>query len=89
MLNNIYIKILSYIINLIDNKNKKKITNFFKGKFNLEYLDILDIGAHKGETIDLFYDNFNINKIIAFEANPDIFKKLVNNIKKKIKKKLI
>ena len=88
MLNNIYIKILSYIINLIDNKNKKKITNFFKGKFNLEYLDILDIGAHKGETIDLFYDNFNINKIIAFEANPDIFKKLLNNIKKKDQKKI-
>ena len=54
MLNKIYIKILSIIIYFIDIKSKKKIINFFKKKLNKKQLIIIDIGAHKGETISLF-----------------------------------
>ena len=83
MLNKIYIRFLSLIISAIDNPNKKKIVYFFKKRLNEKSLNILDVGAHKGETIDLFYQNFNINKIFAFEANSDIFKELENKIIKK------
>ena len=83
MLNSIYIKLLSYIIQIVDLKNKKKIISFFKNNFESDKLNIIDIGAHKGETINIFYNNFNINKIIAFEANKLIFEKLKQNINKK------
>ena len=55
------------IISLIDFKNKSKILNFFKTRFKKELVTVFDIGAHKGETIDLFYKNFNINNIYSFE----------------------
>jgi len=32
---------------------------------------LLDIGAHKGESIDFFSKNLNIKKMISFEASPD------------------
>ena len=44
-------------------------------------MNIIDIGAHKGETINLFFNNFSINKIISFEPNPIIFRKLERKIK--------
>ena len=82
MLNKIYIKFLSIIIYFIDIKNKKKIINFFKKKLNKKPLIIIDIGAHVGETTRLFYDNFAIENILAFESNPIVFKKLEKKIKK-------
>ena len=45
---------------------------------------MIDIGAHKGETIDLFYKNFNISKIYSFEPNINLFKVL--KLKKKYNK---
>jgi FkbM family methyltransferase len=83
MINNIYIKFLTLIINFIDKSNKRLIINFFKKEVNNNFIVILDIGAHKGETIDLFYDNFKINKILAFEANPLIYEELKENIRRK------
>ena len=82
MLNKIYIKILLMVISLIDIKNKKKIIIFFKKKLNEKLLNIIDVGAHKGETISLFCKNFTIDKILAFEPNPIVFKKLEKKIKK-------
>ena len=82
MLNKIYIKFLSIIIYFIDIQNKKKIINFFKKNLNEKSLIIIDIGAHAGETISLFYNNFTIKNILAFEANPIVFKKLEKKIKK-------
>ena len=82
MLNKIYINFLSIIIYFIDINNKKKIINFFKRKLNKKPLIIIDIGAHIGETIKLFCNNFNIQNIVAFEANPDVFKVLEKKIKK-------
>ena len=81
MINKIFIKLLSSIINIVDSPQKKKIVIFFKNKFGKEPLNIIDIGAHKGETIKLFLQNFNINRILAFEANPLISKKLEKKIK--------
>ena len=89
MLNKIYIKLLSLIIDIIDKPNKKKIIFFLRKKFDEKYLNILDVGAHKGETISLFCENFNINKIFAFEANSVIFKELERNILKKNHQKKI
>ena len=90
MLNKIYIKFLSIIIYFIDIKNKKKIINFFKKKLNNKPLIVIDVGAHIGETIRLFNKNFNVENILAFEANPIVFKKLEKKLKKlTIKKKLI
>tara|TARA_B100000131_G_C18066739_1_gene592828 strand:+ start:568 stop:1299 length:732 start_codon:yes stop_codon:yes gene_type:complete len=89
MLNLIYIRILSFVISIIDFQNKKKIIKFFKKKFKLNHLNIVDIGAHLGETIDIFDRNLSINKIISFEANPRIFNLLKNKIKTKNKIVLI
>ncbi len=83
MLNKIFIIFLNFFINLVDLNSKKKVINFFKIRFAKTALTIIDVGAHKGETIDIFYKNFNISKIFAFEANPLMFGK----IKKKINKK--
>ena len=40
------------------------------------------MGAHKGETINIFLKNLKIKKIISFEASPKNFLKLKNNFKK-------
>jgi FkbM family methyltransferase len=87
-LNKIYIKLLSLIVNIIDSNNKYKIINFFKARLKSDEVCIIDVGAHKGETIDLFYKNFNILKILAFEANPSIYKVLEKKILKKYSHKV-
>ena len=76
MINKIFLKILTFLINLIDLSNKKKIINFFKKQFDHRKLNIFDIGCHKGETIELLSKNFNINKIYAFEPNIKLFELL-------------
>ena len=58
MLNKIFLKLLNFIISLVDYKNKQKIKKFFKNNLNFNDLTIFDVGAHKGETIDLFLKNF-------------------------------
>lgn len=74
-----YLTIL--VLNFFDFIHKRKIINFFnKKKIKLEY--IIDVGAHHGETIDLFLKNFEPKKIYSFEASPDNF----NILEKKIKK---
>ena len=73
MLNKIFLNFLTIVISLIDNPNKRKIISFLKKKFENEYLDIIDIGSHKGETIELFLKNFNVTKIYAFEPNIKLF----------------
>ena len=76
MINKIYLVILTLLINLVDNYNKKKIVIFFKKKFKTKKIVIFDIGSHKGETLNLFKKNFNLKKIFCFEPNPLMFKKL-------------
>ena len=79
MINKIFLSILNILINIFDHPNKQKVIKFFKNYFGKKDLTIIDIGAHKGETIDLFIDNFHISNIIAFEPNT----KLYHQLKKK------
>ena len=78
-----YIKILSYLISIIDYSNKQRIINFFRKIYHKKSLIVVDIGAHKGETIKLFLKNFQIKRIFAFEANFKMFqiikKKFLDN----------
>ena len=71
-------KLVLLIINLFDFFHKRKIINFLKIKIKLDRINLfLDVGAHHGETIDLFSKNFSIKKLISFEASPKSFKKLL------------
>ncbi len=76
--------IVILVINFFDFFYKNKIINFLKKKkINIEYF--IDVGAHHGETIELFSRNFKIKKIYAFEPSPINFK----NLKKKYQNKKI
>ena len=39
--------------------------------------NVIDIGGHKGETINFFLKNFNVNKIYVFEPNHQLFEILI------------
>ena len=73
MINKYYIFLLSILIDLLDKKNKTKIINFFKKKFINDKIVLVDVGAHKGETIKLFSKNFSIKNVFAIEPNIEIF----------------
>ena len=79
-------KITLIIIKIFDYFHKKKIINFLKKKNTLSFNTILDVGGHKGESIELFLKYFNSDKLISFEASPVNYTMLKNNLNK-IKKK--
>ena len=81
MIGNTLQKIFSFLLSIVDRENKMKILKFFKKKIANQYITVLDIGAHKGETIELFNRAFNINKIYSFEPNVNLFK-FLKSIKK-------
>jgi FkbM family methyltransferase len=65
------------MLSIFDMIYQKKIINFFKyQKIQLDV--IIDVGAHKGETIKLFLKNFYPKKIISFEASNINFEYLLN-----------
>ena len=74
---------INYIISLIDYPNKLKILKFFKKNLNNNSLNIIDIGGHKGETLNFFLDNFNVNKIFVFEPNKELFEYIKNKFNNK------
>ena len=56
---------------IFDYFHKKRIIKFIKENLGIYSIELLlDIGAHKGESIDFFSKNLNIKKIISFEASP-------------------
>ena len=75
-------KLTLFILSFFDALYQKKWIKFLKknklNRFNL----LLDIGAHKGESIELFSKNFLIKKIISFEASPVNFELLKNRVEK-------
>ena len=70
---------INIIINFIDYFDKLKILKFFKRNIQNEFINVIDIGGHKGETVKFFINNFNINKIFVFEPNVDLFLKIKKN----------
>jgi len=64
----------TFILNIFDSFQKKKITYILKNIFNKNQIKfIVDVGAHKGETVDYFFKYFSFNKIYCFEPNPNSF----------------
>ena len=80
------------VLGIFDLFHQLKIFKYLK-KRNLKDFNIFfDIGAHKGESINLFLKNFNIDKIYSFESSPVNFKILEKNLpslKRKFEKKFI
>ena len=75
------------ILIVFDYFHKKKIINKIKNIDNKNYFKvILDVGAHEGESIDLFLKNFRVDTIYSFEPSEQTFKKLLKN-SEKFKKK--
>ena len=73
-------KIILWGLSLFDYSYQKKWIKFLKkNKYN-DFKILMDIGAHKGESIKLFSKNFIIKKIISFEASPINFEFLKKKI---------
>jgi len=79
-----YISIL--VLNFFDYFYKKKISKFIN-KNKLADIDIfLDVGAHKGESINFFLKNLNIKNIYSFEASKINFAELKKRLPSLTKK---
>lgn len=81
-------KLVIFILFFFDYFHNKKIFNFLKKKKLTNFNIFFDIGAHKGESINLFLKNFKINEIVSFEASPKnylLLKKNESKLKKKYK----
>ena len=68
--------LILFLLNFFDFFHKKKILFFLKKKGFSNFKIFFDIGAHKGETINLFIKNFKIENIYSFEASPINFEDL-------------
>ena len=79
--------LLKRILIFFDYFHKKKIIDNLKDlDFNNNLKIILDVGAHEGESIELFLKNLKVDNIYSFEPSEETFKKLLKNSKKLIKK---
>ena len=79
-------KLIVLLLSFFDFFHQRKIIKFLSKK-NLTKMDILfDVGAHKGESINLFLSNMNVKKIISFEPSPINFLRLKNIKEHYIKK---
>jgi len=79
-------KLVLIFLSFFDYFYQKKIIKFLK-KNGLSNINLIfDVGAHKGESINLFLKNMTVKNIISFEASPSNFKFLEIN-KKKLEKK--
>ena len=79
-----YIKFILKILSFFDYFKKKEVINFFKKKITSDIINLIDVGAHHGETIKLFNTKFNIHNIYAFEpsyTNFKVLEKKTKNIK--------
>jgi len=76
--------LFNFLAFLVDLNHKKKITKFLKIIFKKQQLNVIDVGAHKGETINLFSKNLNLKTIICYEASQKNFKHLELIQKKKL-----
>jgi len=68
------------ILNIFDFFHQRRIIKYLHKKGFKSFENILDVGAHKGESINLFLSNFKIKTIYSFEASPMTFKILSDKI---------
>ena len=73
-------KITLFILSIFDKIYQKKIIRNFQKIFNDSIDIVFDVGAHKGEFIDLISNNFTIDKIYSFEPSKKNYNILKNNI---------
>ena len=62
------------ILAIFDFYYQKKLFSFLKNRGYRNFDFLFDIGAHHGESIKLFLNNFNIKNIYSFEASNENFK---------------
>ena len=72
-------KIVIHIIKLFDFFHNRKIFSFLKKKNLVNFNVFFDVGAHKGESIELFLKHLKVKEIVSFEASPITFKLLKKN----------
>ena len=72
--------LFNLIIKLVDFFYQKKITTFLKNNLDARFDVLIDVGAHKGETISNFLKNFKIKNIYSFEASKSTCQVLESNI---------
>jgi len=72
------INTIRFILNLFDFFYQKKIINFFKKNSDLK--NIVDVGGHTGETVEMFLKNFSLNNIFSFEPSQKNFRALSSNL---------
>lgn len=72
---------ISKILEIFDYFHKKKIVKALKFLNFYNLSTFIDIGAHKGESIDFFTKYFKIKNVYSFEANPQNFIDLKNKYK--------
>jgi FkbM family methyltransferase len=68
------------ILNIFDFFHQRRIIKYLHKKGFKSFDNILDVGAHKGESINLFLSNFKTKTIYSFEASPTTFKILLDKI---------
>ena len=76
------------LLAIFDLFHQIKIFKFLKKNNLINFEIFFDVGAHRGESINLFSKNLNINKIYSFESSPinyEILKNNLPNLKKKFK----
>ena len=76
-----YIKFILKILSFFDYFKKKDVIIFFKKNITGDIINLIDVGAHHGETIKLFNSSFDIHNIYAFEPSYKNFKVLEKKTK--------
>ena len=79
-------KIILFIIGIFDFFHQRRIIASIKKRGFKKINIFLDVGAHKGESINFFLKNMKIKKIISFEASPLTFKILTKMKDRYLKK---
>ena len=68
--------LFDFTLKVIDFFYQRKIIHFLKENLNPKILVLIDVGAHKGETIENFLKSFKIQNIYSFEASNETYKSL-------------
>ena len=72
--------LFNLILKIVDFFYQKKLITFLKKHLNTEIEVLIDVGAHKGETVVSFLKNFKIQNIYSFEASNETYKVLETKV---------